>query len=216
MRLPETIANARIIPVVHLEDAGDALPVCAALARGGVAVAEVTFRTAAAPEGIRRVATEMPEFCIGAGTVLSPESVQAAVDAGARFAVAPGFNSSVVNKACELGLPFGPGIITPTELEAAVAAGCQWLKVFPSAPIGGVPYLKTMLAPYAHLALTYTPTGGIREADVRGYLDLPNVAACGGSWLAPAEFIARKDWAAIEANARRAATFARPGPSTTD
>ena len=175
------IRQARLLPVVVLDDAADAVPLAHALVAGGLPVAEVTFRTDAAAESIRRIAGEVPEALLGAGTVLTPEQVRAAKAAGAGFLVTPGFNPAVVQAAADEGLPIVPGVNNPTGVEQAMAAGLSAVKFFPAEPTGGVPFLKALTGPYG--GMRFIPTGGIGPKNLRDYLALPAVLACGGSWM---------------------------------
>ena len=172
---------SRLLPVVVLDDPADAVPLARALVEGGLPVAEVTFRTDAAAESIRRMAAEVPEALLGAGTVLTPAQVAAARAAGASFLVTPGFNPAVVAAAAEAGLPIVPGVNNPTGVEQAMAAGLSAVKFFPAEPTGGVPFLKALTGPYG--AMRFIPTGGIGPKNLRDYLALPAVLACGGSWM---------------------------------
>lgn len=178
----------RLLPVIVIDDAAHAAPLAHALADGGLACAEVTFRTAAAAEAIRRMADARPDLLVGAGTVLTPEQAKAATDAGATFVVSPGFGPAVVEWCRARGVPVFPGVATPTEVEAALSAGLRTLKFFPAEPMGGVKFLRAIAAPY-HM-VEWMPTGGINRDNVRGYLDFAKVVACGGSWMAPQEWIA--------------------------
>jgi 2-dehydro-3-deoxyphosphogluconate aldolase/(4S)-4-hydroxy-2-oxoglutarate aldolase len=198
--IDDRIEQGRIIPVVALQNAQDAVPLCKALKAGGLEVAEITFRTAAAAEALRIVRERFPEFALGAGTVTTQAELQAACDAGAQFAVAPGFNPRIVRRAQELGLPFFPGIATPSEVEAALEAGCQTLKVFPAGTLGGPKHIKALSGPYAHRGVRFIPTGGVNAENVADYLALPTVLAVGGTWLAPRDLIAAGDWDRIRAN----------------
>jgi 2-dehydro-3-deoxyphosphogluconate aldolase/(4S)-4-hydroxy-2-oxoglutarate aldolase len=205
---PETLQaqlrRARILAVLVIDDAADAVPLARALLDGGITAMELTLRTAAALEALRRIKTEVPELLAGVGTVLTPAQVNEALAAGAAFGVAPGLNPRVVAEARHVGLPFAPGICTPSDIELAVEQGCRWLKFFPAEPSGGVAFLKSMAAPYAHLGLAFVPLGGLTEENFTRYLALPQVPAVGGSWLAPPELMQSRDWNAIRENARRA------------
>lgn len=201
--LVERLASLRVIPVLLVESAAAALPLADALSAGGVPVAEITFRTAAAADVIRTIAAERPDVLVGAGTVTSPEQVHAAKDCGAAFAVAPGFNPHVVAAAREAGLPFMPGVMTPTEIEAALEAGASVLKFFPAGPAGGVKMLSAVASPYAHLGVRFIPTGGVTLDNVQDYLRERSVLAVGGTWLATRDDINAGRWEAITANCRK-------------
>ena len=201
----QRIRLQKIIAVVVIDDAEDAVPLTRALLDGGISAIELTLRTPTAFESLRRIREYCPEIMAGLGTVISIEQVEKAAIAGAAFAVAPGLNANVVRAAQALGLPFAPGIVTPSDIESAVELGCNLLKFFPAEPSGGIPYLNTMAGPYAHLGLEYIPLGGLDENNFTRYLALENVPAVGGSWIAPRDLIQKKDWSSITANAQRCA-----------
>ena len=207
--LVERIALARNVAVAVVEDPDRAVPLARALLAGGVSAIELAFRTPRAAEALRRIAAEVPDVLVGAGTVLTPAQAREAKDAGAAFAVAPGFNPDVARAAADLGLPFAPGVMTPSEIEGAYALGCtRLLKFFPASVAGGLAGLRTLAAPYRHLGIRFLPLGGLTAANTAEWLSDPLVAACGGSWIAPARLIAAGDWDAIAANARAAASAA--------
>lgn len=193
-----------IIAVVVIDDPEDALPLVEALLAGGINAIELTLRTPAAFEALRRIKATATDMMAGLGTVLTPEQVGQAVECGAAFAVAPGLNPNVIRAAHSAGLPFAPGIMTPSDIEGAVQLGCRLLKLFPAEPCGGLGYLKSISAPYAHLGLEYIPLGGLTESNFTDYLALENVPAVGGSWIAPRKLIQGKNWTAIRQNACRA------------
>jgi 2-dehydro-3-deoxyphosphogluconate aldolase/(4S)-4-hydroxy-2-oxoglutarate aldolase len=197
----------QVIPVIVIDDAADAVPLVDALAGGGLPCAEITFRTAAAGDALRRIADERPAVLAGAGTVLSTATAQQARAAGARFMVAPGLNPAVVGYCLEHGIPVFPGVCTPTEIEAALELGLTTLKFFPAEAIGGIRYLKAIAAPYGNV--DFIPTGGITAANVADYLSFPRVLACGGSWMAPADWIGAKQFERIGEETARAAGVAR-------
>ncbi len=178
----EGLRRARLVPVVVLDDAADAGPLADALVGGGLAVAEVTFRTEAAPEAIRHMAAR-GDMLVGAGTVLAPVQVDMAVDAGASFVVSPGLSRAVIERCRERGVPVVPGVATATEIQAALELGLTTLKFFPARTSGGVEALKALAAPFA--GVTFVPTGGIGPDDCADYLALPTVVAVGGSWMVP-------------------------------
>ncbi|MEA2621615.1 MAG: 2-dehydro-3-deoxyphosphogluconate aldolase / (4S)-4-hydroxy-2-oxoglutarate aldolase [Chloroflexota bacterium] len=205
--LVDVLSVVGIVPVISLARAEDAVAVARALLDGGLRCIEITFRTAAAAEALRRVRGEVPEMTLLAGTVLSLEQVAAAVAAGADGIVTPGFNIPVVERSRELGIAIVPGIATPTELELALRHDLGLVKLFPAEPIGGVPYLKALAGPYPDVR--FVPTGGIGPRDLASYLALPNVAAVGGSWLAPRDAVASGDYERIRALASEAAAIVR-------
>src|SRR5690606_14264879 len=171
------IVHTRLVPVAVIDRLEDAVPLADALREGGVDVIEVTFRTEAAPEAIRRIRAAHPEMLDGAGTLLDVYQVEQAREAGARFGVSPGISDSVVMKAMTVELPFIPGVMTPSEVEKALSLGCKLLKFFPAEAAGGVKMLKVLAGPYAHTGVEFIPLGGINPANAREYLDLPVVTA---------------------------------------
>jgi 2-dehydro-3-deoxyphosphogluconate aldolase/(4S)-4-hydroxy-2-oxoglutarate aldolase len=179
--IEKRVASARLLPVVILESADDAVPLARALVAGGLPVAEVTFRTAAAAESIRRIAAEVPDLLLGAGTVLTERNVEDAAKAGAGFLVTPGFNPAVVTAARAAGLPIIPGINNPTGVEQAMSHDLSVVKFFPAEATGGVPFLKALMGPYG--GMRFVPTGGIGPKNLGSYLALKAVLACGGSWM---------------------------------
>jgi 2-dehydro-3-deoxyphosphogluconate aldolase / (4S)-4-hydroxy-2-oxoglutarate aldolase len=188
----ERIRALKIVPVIVIDDPVDAAPLGAALSEGGLPCAEVTFRTRGAADAIRRMKDAHPEMLVGAGTVLSPAQVSEARSAGATFIVSPGFNPAVVDASQEQGLPVFPGVCTPTEVDAAMAKGLRVLKFFPAEAIGGVNLLKAIMAPYGEVR--FIPTGGVTRENIGKYLALKAVVACGGSWMAPQQMVAAKQF----------------------
>jgi 2-dehydro-3-deoxyphosphogluconate aldolase / (4S)-4-hydroxy-2-oxoglutarate aldolase len=201
------IRALRIVPVIVIDDALDAVPLAAALTDAGLPCAEITFRTPNAAEAIRRMAAEYPSMLVGAGTVLTPEQAARARDAGARFIVAPGFNPAVVDYCLEQNVPVYPGVCTPTEIEMALSKGLKVLKFFPAEAAGGLAYLKAVAAPY--VGVEFMPTGGINTDNLPSYLAFRRVVACGGSWMAPGEWIAQKRFDQIRAETERAMQIVR-------
>lgn len=191
-----------IVPVVALEDAADALPLGAALKKGGVSAIEVTFRTAAAADAIRLLSREMPELLVGAGTVITKEQADAAIEAGAKFIVSPGFQPALVAYVREKGIAMCPGTATPGEMEQAMSLGLDAVKFFPAEQNGGAPMLKALSAPYRDLL--FMPTGGVKLENLRTYLALDQVFACGGTWLATKDDIKAKAFDQITARTREA------------
>ena len=198
------LAKHVVVPVIAIDSAEAALPLADALLDGGLPVAEITFRTAAAAEVIARIAKERPAMVLGAGTVLTAENLGRAVDAGAKFGVAPGLNQDVVAEAAHRGLPFIPGVITPTEIEQALALGLKLLKFFPAEAFGGLKVIKALSAPYAHAGVRFMPTGGVSTANLPDYLVEKVVACVGGTWIASREAIAEKKWTQIRDNCKAA------------
>ena len=192
-----------VIAVLMIDQADDAVPVAKALLAGGVDCIELTLRTTAAMEALRRIRAEVPEMTAGVGTILTTQQVQEVAAAGAAFGVAPGMNPRVVAEAKRVGLSFAPGVCTPSDIEQALECGCRLLKFFPAEPQGGLAYLKSIAAPYAHLNVRFIPLGGIDASNADRYLTEPSIAALGGSWLAPRDLIQKKDWPAITQRARQ-------------
>jgi len=198
-----TLTAHRLIPVVTVSTAAHALPLADALIRGGLPLCEVTLRTGCAIEAISQIARAYPDMLLGAGTVLDAENVTAAADAGARFVVSPGFSYTVAERCAELGLPYLPGVATASELMAAMDAGFRLLKFFPAEQLGGVAYLRALAAPFG--TVRFVPTGGITEENLPAYLAIPQVAACGGSFVAPERLMAAGSWDEIARRAQDAA-----------
>lgn len=205
----QRLRQAGVIAVLVLDDVESAVPVARALVEGGVDAMELTLRTPVALECLRRIRQEVPEMIAGVGTILSPAQVQQAVEAGAAFGVAPGMNPRTVAEAARLGLTFAPGVCTPTDVELALEAGCDLLKFFPAEPCGGLNYLRTIAAPFAHLGVKFIPLGGVDRANAETWLREPLVHAVGGSWLAPKTLLQQQDWAGIRAKARSAADLVK-------
>lgn len=195
--LHRKLRRTGVIAVLMIDRADDAVPLARALLAGGVDCIELTLRTEAALDSLRRIRAEVPELVAGVGTILTPRQVNDANEAGASFGVAPGMNPRVVAEARRIGLPFAPGVCTPTDIELALEAGCRLLKFFPCEPCGGLPYLKTIAAPFMHLGVQFIPLGGVNAANAAAYLKEPSVLALGGSWLAPKDLIAKGGWQAI-------------------
>lgn len=202
--LTRKLERAALAAVLVVEDALDAVPVARALLDGGVSAIELTFRSAAAPEAIRRIRDAVPEVVVGAGTLLNRRQVEDAAAAGALFGVAPGCNPGTIRAARDVGLPFGPGVATASDIEMAIECGCRVLKFFPAGTSGGLPHLESLAAPFAHLGLRYIPLGGIDASSLAVYLRSPLVACVGGSWLARTAVIESKDWPAIRSKAGEA------------
>ena len=191
------ISDAGVIAVIVVDEAAQVVPLARALIACGIDAMELTLRTPAAIEALRLVREEVPEMLAGVGTVLTPTQIDEVMDAGAEFAVAPGLNPRVVQHAQSVGLPFAPGVATPSEIERAIDLGCRELKFFPAEPIGGIQYLKSMCAPYSHLGLKFIPLGGIDASKLGTYLNDPTVLAVGGSWIAPRSAIQNSDWSVV-------------------
>ena len=199
---------AAVVPVVVIAEGSDAVPVARALVGGGLRGVEVTLRTPAALEAIRAIAEEVPEAVVGAGTVITPGQVAAAVAAGARFLVSPGWTEGLLAAMRGCGVPFLPGVSTASEVVALLEHGVREMKFFPAQAAGGTAYLRSLAGPLPQAR--FCPTGGIGPGNAAEYLALPNVGCVGGSWMVPADAVAAGDWARIEALARAAAGLRGP------
>lgn len=185
--LAEKFQKFGVVPVVVLEDTKDAAPLAKALVEGGLPCAEVTFRTEAAEASIRLMAEQFPEMLIGAGTVLTKEQVDAAVKAGAKFIVSPGFDPEIVDYCLEKEIPILPGCISPSEVAQAVKRGLNIIKFFPAEAAGGLAMIKAMAAPYT--SLKFMPTGGINAKNLEEYLSCDKILCCGGSWMVKGDLV---------------------------
>lgn len=205
----ETAASLGIVPVIAIDDVKDAVPLADALLEGGLPIAEITFRTAAAAQVIAAMADKRPELLVGAGTILTPQALQSAIDAGARFGLAPGFDAEIVTAAADRNFAFAPGIMTPSDLTACARHGVKLAKFFPASAAGGPAMLDAIAAPFAHLGIRFVPTGGVGQDTIGDWLKLKSVAAIGGTWIARKDDIAMGKWADISAKARAAVARAR-------
>ncbi|MFI6394549.1 bifunctional 4-hydroxy-2-oxoglutarate aldolase/2-dehydro-3-deoxy-phosphogluconate aldolase [Nonomuraea sp. NPDC050547] len=196
---------APVVPVVVIDDVETAVPLARALVAGGLPVIEVTLRTAAALESIARIAAEVPDAVIGAGTIRSAADIAAAAGAGSKFLVSPGTTPALAEALLGSGVPFLPGAATASEVMALAERGVKELKFFPAEAAGGLPYLKSLAGPLPDVR--FCPTGGIRPATAPDYLALPNVGCVGGTWLTPADALAAGDWARVEKLAAEAAAL---------
>lgn len=204
--LLRALRRHRVVPVVTLPEAELAEPLGETLLDAGLPVAEITFRSAAAQDGIAALRARHPSLLVGAGTVLDRATVDRAVQAGAQFVVAPGFNPDVVDHCLERGIPVIPGVNSPTGIEAALAKGLQLVKYFPAEASGGLRLLDAMAAPYS--GLSFMPTGGLTPDNLADYLSRPQVAACGGTWIATPALLAGSAFETVGRNARRAVEIA--------
>ncbi|MEU7420635.1 bifunctional 4-hydroxy-2-oxoglutarate aldolase/2-dehydro-3-deoxy-phosphogluconate aldolase [Streptomyces antibioticus] len=210
--LPSSAAGASVLdlapvlPVVVVRDADDAVPLARALVAGGLPAIEVTLRTPAALDAVRRISAEVPEAVVGAGTVITPEQVTACVAAGARFLVSPGWTDGLLAAMRASGVPFLPGVSTATEVVALLERGVREMKFFPAQAAGGTAYLRSLVGPLPQAR--FCPTGGVGPDNAPEYLSLPNVGCVGGSWMVPAEAVAARDWGRVEELARSAAALA--------
>ncbi len=202
--LIEKIERLGVIPVIAIESPALALPLADALIDGGLPAVEITFRTKAAGEVIKKLKEERPQLLLGAGTILSIDNLIQAKECGAAFGVAPGLNPEIVKKAREIGFPFFPGVMTPSEIDMALSLRIRFLKFFPSEASGGLKMLKAVSAPFSHLGVKFIPTGGINMDNLRDYLEDKSVLAVGGTWIASKGMISAQKWDAIKANAQAA------------
>ena len=213
MNTPTLSFKQPILPVIVIQDVESALPLAEALIAGGLNAIEITFRTDAAAESIRRIRAALPGMQVGAGTVVKPDQAKAALDAGVMFGLAPGTNGEIVKMFQGAGVPFIPGVATPSEVEHALTLGCRCMKVFPAEALGGVKYLKAMAAPYASQGVTFCPTGGVNLGNMNDYLSLPSVSVLGGTWLATPAQIAESKWSEITDQVKAALAEASKGKS---
>jgi len=202
--LTSRLLERRLVPVVVIEDAAKAVDLAKSLLSAGLGVIEITFRTAAAEESIRRIAKECPDMLVGAGTLLDSEQVKKAAGAGAKFGLAPGLDEKVIQAAQKVKLAYVPGVATPSDVQKGLSLGCKIQKFFPAEQAGGAPYLKALEGPYAHTGVRFIPTGGLQISNVGPYLALKSVAALGGSWFVDKKYIEAADWATIQRLTREA------------
>jgi 2-dehydro-3-deoxyphosphogluconate aldolase/(4S)-4-hydroxy-2-oxoglutarate aldolase len=203
----EIFKKNRLIPVIVIDDVKHAVPLARALEEGGLPCAEITFRTPRALEALEKISAECPSMLVGAGTILTPRQAADARIAGAKFVVAPGFGAAMVDYCVEHELPVFPGVATPTELEFALSRGLSVVKFFPAESLGGVAYLKAMSAPYGNVG--FLPSGGIGLSNLASYLSTPRVVACGGSWMAQADWISAGKFDRIRDEVRKSVDAAR-------
>lgn len=190
--IKEQLKALKVIPVIAIDKAEDIIPLGKVLAENGLPAAEITFRSAAAAEAIRLLRETQPDMLIGAGTVLNREQALAAKEAGATFIVSPGFNPNTVKACQEIGIDIVPGVNNPSTVEAALEMGLTTLKFFPAEASGGINMVKSLLAPYTDIELM--PTGGINPANIKDYLAIPRVLACGGTWMVDKKLIEAGNW----------------------
>ena len=195
MNVAEIIEKLKVVPVIKLDDAKDAVPLGKALVEGGLPVAEITFRTEAAEEAIRRMSGAYPDIAVGAGTLTSVEQAKRALDAGASFFVSPGFHKGITEFAIQNNIPVYPGVCTPTELMMAMEYGLPVVKFFPAGQYGGLKTIKALSGPFPRMK--FMPTGGINQGNIREYLAEPCVIACGGSWMVKDDMLKKQDFDGI-------------------
>ncbi len=205
--LEERFYDYAVVPVVVLNDADDAVPLADALIKGGLPCAEVTFRTDAAEESIRRICESFPDMLVGAGTVLTTKQVERAYKAGAKFIVSPGFDPEIIDCCISIGLPVLPGCITPSEIAQAVKRGLKVVKFFPAEQSGGVAMIKAMAAPYS--MVKFMPTGGISTKNLADYLSCDKILCCGGSWMVKEDLIKSGSFDKIPDMTKEATALAR-------
>lgn len=203
-RLTQRLTQCPVIPVIVIEDENDAEPLAEALLAGGLDRIEVTLRTAAAAGALGRIVRRFPEMLVGAGTVVTREQAKRCLDLGVSFGVAPGFNPETVKLFAQAGVPFVPGVLSPSEIESAYTHGCTLLKFFPAEAAGGTKMLRALAGPYETLGIRFCPTGGVSLDNMNEYLSLSSVFAVGGSWLASQRQIAEKQWSVITRQTREA------------
>jgi 2-dehydro-3-deoxyphosphogluconate aldolase/(4S)-4-hydroxy-2-oxoglutarate aldolase len=209
--LIDSLERGRIAAVMIIDDVHQAVPAAQALIRGGVTHIELALRTDHSMDALKAIVDEVPEMVVGAGTVLSPEQVEAIKEAGASFAVSPGLNPDVVAAANSVSLPFAPGVATPTDIETAYKLGCTTMKLFPAEPLGGPTYLSSVNVAYRHLGLRFIPLGGVNLENINRWLSMPEVVAVGGSWISKRALIKQERWEVIEVRAREAMDHIRAG-----
>ena len=195
------LRNARLVPVLTIAHVDHAVPLARALVAGGVCTLEITLRTKAGAEAAKAIHDAVPDAIVGLGTVCTPADLELCMRLGLRFAFSPGASPTLLDAAAEMGLQFVPGVQTASEIMACLERGFDVMKFFPAVPAGGIPTLKSLAGPFPHVV--FCPTGGITEAEAPTWLALKNVAAVGGSWLAPAEMVEAGDWDGITARAKK-------------
>ncbi len=205
--IAEILQLSPVMPVVTIEDAATAPDLARALVRGGIKVIEVTLRTPQALAAIEAIAASVPEICVGAGTVMSPDDLNLSANAGAAFAISPGATRELLAAGANFRIPYLPAVATASELMSALAAGFRYFKLFPAHVAGGLQALKAFYGPFAEAR--FCPTGGINLQTAGAYLDLPNVLCVGGSWLTPSDLLKARDWDRVESLAREAAALRR-------
>lgn len=204
MSIFEHLGQMRIVPVIEIDRAEHAVPLAEALTLGGLPVMEITLRTEAGLDAIGAIAEALPDFLVGAGSLLTPEQVKDAAARGAKFGVSPGHSRLLIETAKEAGLPFVPGAVTPSEVISALEAGQKYLKFFPAEAFGGVKTIRSLVAPFAKAGIRIMPTGGVNPGNIKAYLSIPEVLAVGGSWIATRQQIENGEFTRIAQAAREA------------
>lgn len=210
-KILKRLKQSGVVAGFSVEKLEHAVPLSRALLAGGIDTIELTLRTSAGLDSVKAICSEVPEMLVGVGTILTPDTVAEVKSAGAHFGVSPGMNPRVVRAAKEVGLPFAPGIATPSDLESAIELGCRFVKFFPAEATGGISYLRSMSAPYKHLGIEYFPLGGLSADNMVEYLKESNVAAIGGSWIVKQDLVNNEDWAGITARAADVIKTAKKG-----
>ncbi len=200
----QVLHSSRILPVVVIDDADTAVPLAETLLDAGLGAIEVTFRTPAAAAAIASIRKTLPDIVVSAGTVLTPEQAKRAIDAGAQFGLAPGIDQEIIAIFQAESLPFVPGVMTPSDVQAALKLGCTHLKFFPAEAAGGLPLLKSLIAPFKSSGCRFCPTGGLKQSNMSDYLAVPEVFAIGGTWLATPAQISNRQWEDIKVQAQTA------------
>jgi len=198
----EQMEKVGVVAGFSVEKLEHAVPIAEALLAGGLNVIELTLRTPAALDALQAICEDVPEIVAGVGTILTPEQARQVKEAGATFGVSPGMNPEIIKACKDLELPFAPGIVSPSDLEAAISLGCRFVKFFPAEAAGGKGYLRSMSTPYDHLNVRYFPLGGINVDNMTHYLDEPNVPTVGGSWIVKKDLVEKEDWAGIRSRAQ--------------
>ncbi|MCA9431419.1 MAG: bifunctional 4-hydroxy-2-oxoglutarate aldolase/2-dehydro-3-deoxy-phosphogluconate aldolase, partial [Candidatus Omnitrophica bacterium] len=203
MKVKKRLGDLGVVSILVIDNVDEALHVGEALMKGGLPSMEITFRTEAAANGIRKLVNSFPDALVGAGTILTSDNLLRAQDSGAQFVVTPGLNPLVVEKAIEIGMPICPGVMTPSDVERGLSYGLDVLKFFPAGQAGGAPMMKALAGPYAHTGVQFIPTGGVNSDNLGDYLSLPTVIACGGTWIASKDRVKNGDWDGIEETAKQ-------------
>lgn len=196
----KTLRQLKVIPVIAIEDPDKALKLADALIEGGLPLAEITFRTSAAAKVISVLSKNRPELLVCAGTILTSDQLKQARDYGALFGVAPGLDAKIVEEALKIRFPFVPGVMTPSEISLCLNYGLELLKFFPAEPLGGPNFLKSIIGPFAHTGIRFSPTGGVNKENFKNYLEIPQVVSVGGTWVATKEDINSGNWNKIKQN----------------
>jgi len=193
-----TLKKLKVIPVIAIEDPDQAIPLADALIEGGLPLAEITFRTNAAARVISVLTKQRPELLVAAGTILTIDQLKQAHDYGALFGVAPGIDIKIIEASQKMGFPFIPGVMTPTEISICLNYKLRLLKIFPAGSLGGVNYIKSIIGPFAHTGIMFSPTGGVNRENYKSYLEIPQVISVGGTWMATKEDISAGNWDKIK------------------